>query len=220
MLFSRVTEAECRGSGHASVLPPALRLPRPCSQPRLSLNRGDWAAGGDRSPARLLAALAALHHGARMLPRGSCRLCYSQRKRGNLGTKAAELRRSLALFGDTSSGTRPRGWSRGGGEDPTPSTLAVPFLKAHGAAGLVHGRCWGQGDRSRGLMEQTLFWQRRVPGRAETRRGGHEPGRGERFAPGSFPSWLQRERGRVMGTPGTVGSLGVKMGPQKQPGWA
>lgn len=115
MLFSRVTEAEYWGSKHASVLPPAFLQPRPCSQPRLSPNRGDWAAGGDRSPARLLPALAALHHGARMLPRGSCRLCYSQRKRGNLGTKAAELRRSLALFGDTSSGTRPRGWSRGGG---------------------------------------------------------------------------------------------------------
>lgn len=61
MLFSRVTEAEYRGSGHGSVLPPALQLPRPCSQPRLSPNRGDWAAGGDRSPARLFAALAALH---------------------------------------------------------------------------------------------------------------------------------------------------------------
>lgn len=105
MLFSRVGEAEHRGSGDACALPPALPLPRAHSQPWLNPGHGDRAARGDRPLAGLLGALDALHHGARMLPRGSCHLCYSQRKRGNLGTKVAELRYSLALLGDTSLGT-------------------------------------------------------------------------------------------------------------------
>ena len=199
MLFSWATEAEHQGSGDAFVLPPALLLPHARSQPRLSPDRGH--PGQPEGTIPLLGALAALHQAARMLPRGSCCLCYSQRKRGNLGTKAAELRHSLALFGDTSSGTVSR---RERGSHCL--ALAVPFLKAHGAAGLVRGRCWGWGDRSRGLLEQMLFWRGGGSWQGRDPPAGPEPGRGERFCSWLIPQPAATGGGRVTvtGPPGPV----------------
>lgn len=135
-----------------------------------------------------------------MHPEGSCPLCYSQRKRGNLGIKAAELRHSLALQGDVSLGTVSR---RGRGARCL--ALAVPFLRAHGAAGLVRGRCWGWGCRERGLLEQ-MVGRGFLAGQGPAgRRGAAE--RGE------LCSWLVPQpaatgRGRVTEAPGTLVTSG------------
>jgi len=143
------------------------RCPTPAPSP--SSAPGGWRRSAPCPSARGFGCI----HRAGMLPKGSCHLCYSQRKRGNLGTKMDELRHSLAVPGDVSLGTvsrRGRGCRR--------LALAVPFLKAHGAAGP------GRGARA-GVSGVGGCWTRSCSG-----------GEG---APGSVPSRPQQEGGAGRG---------------------
>lgn len=137
-----------------------------------------------------------------MHPRGSCPLCYSQRKRGNLGIKAAELRHSLALRGGEE---HPWGRSRGGGEEPAASRLQSPFSEHTGLQGWFGDGAGVGGAGSGGLLEQ-MVGRGFLAGQGPAgRRGAAE--RGE------LCSWLVPQpaatgRGRVTEAPGTLVTSG------------
>lgn len=212
MRFSRVREAE-RGAD-AFALPPALPLPRARSQPRLSPN----VETGQPEETVPLPGCSGLRMrrtaGPGCFQGGAAIFAYSQRKRGNLGTKVAELRHSLALLGDTSLGTVSQ---RGRGSHCL--CLQSPFSKHTGLQGwFVDGAGVGVTGLG-GCWSKCCSGGEGVPGRAETRREDVSQGEGSILLLACSPAGCNGS-GESDGDSWHRHPLGVKTGPQKQPGWA